>query len=826
MDTKPVIKNSVAGLTGCLVPVLLSLSVLAAVHSAEVDVAPLIESACIHCHDADTETGLNFETLSHDLSDPVAFRTWESVFDRVADGQMPPESEDRPDPEALASALNMLERGLRSESAARQEVEGRVKARRLTKLEFGYTLQDLLLIEGDVTSGIPDEAESGSFDNVGASQRLSAIHMESYLDAADRALALAIRTERNPFRRSENNYNWLQEWHDKPLNLGGSITRKRDSGSGIVLFRDADYLTVFKFASFNPYSGPSVAGTYRLTAEVAAIQTDEVLTAKIIAKSPSGGARLLKAVDLLPGETQVVDVEAYLEPGVLPYLTFVDPAEKIGGVFSAGGAQNYKGPGLAIHSQAVEGPLADSWPPASTRRLLHGVELDERSWILQIANGVVGGGGSNDGFRVRLTKDAQQHLSDIVRRFAALAFRRPVVEEEIEAFSRLACAAIEEERPFIEAVKIPLRSMLASPQFLLFGGEPGKLDDFALANRLAYFLWKSMPDEQLFTLAAEGKLSDPVVLAGQVDRMLADSKANRFVVDFLGQWLRLNKVNVTTPDDGLYPEFDEVLSQSIPQETQAFFTELIQKNESLSKLIDCDYTMLNRRLAEHYGIESVQGQAFQRVELPDDSPRGGILTQAAILKTTANGTNTSPVMRGNFVLTNVLGTPPSPPPPNVGSIEPDTRGRTTIREILAAHREIESCNQCHREIDPPGFALESFDPVGGYRTAYRVSGGEYTVGGIATKLPPKPGRAVDASGVTSEGVSFSGIQEFKKLLMKRKPQVARNFISKLAVYATGAEIQFADRDEIEAILARASENDYPVRDILHEVVASKMFRHK
>ena len=216
----------------------------------------------------------------------------------------------------------------------------------------------------------------------------------------------------------------------------------------------------------------------------------------------------------------------------------------------------------------------------------------------------------------------------------------------------------------------------------------------------------------------------------------------------------------------------------------------MKENLSLCNLIDSDFTFVNRRLAEHYGIPGIEGQAFRKIQLPQDSPRGGVLTQAAILKTTANGTTTSPVTRGNFVLTNFLGTPPSPPPPGVGSIEPDTRGQTTIREILTAHRKIESCNQCHREIDPPGFAMESFDPIGGFRTYYRASGGELKFGDLTVAAPPRQGPPVDPSGVTADGKDFSGIDEFKRLLLDQKEPVARNFISQLVVYATGGEIEF------------------------------------
>lgn len=773
-----------------------------------VDVEPLIQSACVHCHDADTETGLDFSSLEHDLDNFETFRAWEKVFDRVQAGEMPPESEDRPEPELRDAALAALEQALVSASQARQKQVGRVPARRLTKLELGNTLRDLLLIESDVTSGIPDEVESGSFDTVGSNQRISAVHMESYLRAADEALRLAIQLGENPYRSGENDYSFLDEWHDKPLNLGGSVTRRLESDDGIALFRDIDYLTQFQFRVSTP-------GVHRLSTKVAAYQSKTPVTAKLIVKDQAGGARLEKSVDLEPGEPITIVVETYLKPGDTPYITFdMEGKEPFNEIIAAGGSKNYGGRGMAIMSQKVEGPLFDTWPPPSTRQLLSGLGaegLEIRDIRLAAINS---------------TKPKLESVAKIVRELAPRVFRRSVTEGELKKYVDLAQPAIEEGRDFIDVMQIPLRSMLSSPQFLLFGGQPGELDDFALASRLSYFLWKSMPDEELLTLAQGGKLRESSVLAEQVERMLRDEKSHRFVQDFLGQWLRLYKVNATTPDDGLYPEYDELLGNAIPKEPELFFTELIDQNLSLTNLIDSDFTFVNRRLAKLYGISSIEGQQFRKVNLAEDSPRGGVLTQAAVLKTTANGTTTSPVTRGNFVLTNFLGTPPSPPPPGVGSIEPDTRGKTTIREILAAHREIESCNQCHREIDPPGFALESFDPIGGFRTYYRASGGEQTFGGFTTKLPPKQGPLVDPSGMTADGHKFSGIKEFKQRLLSQKQQLARNFISQLVVYSTGGEIQFADRDEIEGILNRTAKDDYPIRDILHEVVQSRLFRHK
>ncbi len=780
-----------------------------AAQSFRANVAPLVESACLHCHDADTETGLNFEAVGHDLSDAPTLRQWEKVFDRVRDGEMPPKPEDRPDPLQLETALASLNKDLRAASRAMQQRIGRVPTRRLTKLELGYTLKDLLVIDADVTSGVPDEVESGSFDTVGSAQRISAVHMESYLQAADEALDRAINLKRNVYRRQEldfMNSEFLNDFHHKPLNLGGSVSRRLDDG--VALFRDVDYLITSFAGGFNVTS----PGVYRITSKVAAYQSEKPITLKLIRKEPGGGARLLATHDLLPGKTETVGVSAYLKPGDTFYTTFQMESEPIGGIAAAGGSENYKGPGIAIKAQNVEGPLSDAWPPQSTQQLLHGVNL-------------VSSDTSDAGpFEVELSNVPIRQVREVVERFAPRAFRRPPVEGELESFVGLAKPAIEEGREWVDVLRVPLRSMLSSPQFLMFTGDAGRLDDHALANRLSYFLWKSLPDDELFELASEGILSGQEVLTQQVDRMLDDDKVSRFVRDFLGQWLQLNKVDATTPDAQLYPEYDELLGNAVLKEPELFFTELIDRNLSVTNLIDSDFTFVNRRLAEHYGISGISGQEFRRIDLPENSLRGGVLTQAAILKTTANGTVTSPVTRGSFVLTNLLGTPPSPPPPSVGSIEPDTRGKTTVRDVLTAHRNIETCNACHRVIDPPGFALESFDPIGGFRTRYRATGGGAF--SFLTNRTYHSGLPVDASGVTADGKEFQGIQEFKQHLLNQKELIAKNFISRLVVYSTGGEMQFADRQEVESILERTRENGFPVRDIFHEVVRSRMFRNK
>ena len=771
------------------------------------DLETLIRSSCLDCHDSSTDTGLNFEKLDRDFEHADAFQTWVKVFDRIDRGEMPPANEDRPKPEMLDSAMKALRGGLVAANLKRRGSAGRVPARRLTKRELGFALRDLFSIDKDCTETVPEEVDSGTFDTVGFNQRISAVHLESYLKSADAAIDEAIQLGPSRYvdfgEFADSNFAQLEPWHEKDINQGGNITRKLEDGKGVALFHDNDYLMVFTYQVSTP-------GTYRLTATLSAYQRKKPVTAKFIAKGPSGNARLLKYVDVPPNEPTPVSVLAFLNPGDRPYITFRNPQKFA--VYGAGGAKNFKGVGLAIHAQRMVGPIHPSWPPPSTKLLLGDV--------------IEPNGNFQD---LKLTKAPAVEVKDVLTRIAPRLFRRNVFDEELAPFLKIATPALEDERGYLEAIKVGLRSMLTSPDFLMVSGKRKKpdlaeLDDFALATRLSLFFWNSIPDEELLQLAKEGKLSQESILKSQVDRMLNDHKATRFFEDFVGQWLRLDHVNATTPDDGIFPEFDELLSDAIPKETQLFFQELVRENLSLNNVIDSDFTFLNRRLAEHYKIKGVTGQDFAKYELAEDSVRGGILTQAAILKTTANGTTTSPVTRGNFVLTNLLGTPPPPPPPNIGSIEPDTRGKTTIREILDAHRSMETCNQCHKEIDPPGFALESFNPIGGYRKFYRISGVEVKFGGFVSKTLPTKGRPVDASGITSAGESFDGIESYKRLLMKQKEQVARNFISKLVVYSTGAEIEFADRKFVEQILRATKEKDFPVREIIHQVVQSTLFR--
>jgi len=777
-------------------------------------VSPLIDSSCIECHDRDTGTTVNFENLAFDLDDPATFEVWEQVFDQVENGEMPPEKKPRPDPAVMKTALDSLRRHLHETSLAQQEKNGRSPARRLTRTEYEFTLHDLLGIGGDLSSKLPPENQTATFDTVAAAQGISPVHIHRYLAVADLALDEAI--ELGPLPRIKprhvdyRNHSYQQMWFERELRRGGSTVLRTDDA--FVTFDGRPHTT----QSNNMGIRFPVAGRYRIVAEAYAFQAKTPVTFCIYRDNDRAGkATLIGSWQLDPGQPRQVETEHYFIPGDYFHLAPADLDQLPNGktIFNYG-AKHYPGEGLAISRLTLEGPLEKQWPPQRTRDLLGDVEFRA----------------APDGrYQVTFRDDPLAQVAGVISRIGPRAFRRPLEDDEIKNWVALADPVLTEGRSFEEALRVVLRAIFTSPEFLYLQAKPGVLDHHALATRLAYFLWKSLPDDQLFHLAAEGKLTEPTVLASEVDRLLDDEKSQRFVENFLDQWLELEKIDATTPDEKLYPEYDDVLRQAMLEETRRFFAELIWDDRGVGELIDSDFTFLNRRLAGHYDIAGVDGLELRKVELPPDSRRGGILTQASLLKVTANGTNTSPVPRGNFILSNLLGTPPNPPPPGAGSVEPDTRGTTTIREALTAHRSVESCNRCHREIDPPGFALESFDPIGGFRTRYRSSGaGQLPDGTLHGRRirEYRLGPPVDASGTTPDGETFAGIRDYKRLLMKHEDKVARNFLNQLITYATGAEVQFADRDERDQILEAARARGYGLRQMIHALVQSEIFRNK
>jgi hypothetical protein len=397
-----------------------------------------------------------------------------------------------------------------------------------------------------------------------------------------------------------------------------------------------------------------------------------------------------------------------------------------------------------------------------------------------------------------------------------------VTDDDVRPFLARVKAKLAKGYSFEEALRVGLKAAMVAPDFLFLRETAGKLDDFALASRLSYFLWSSMPDEELLSLAAQRKLGQPETLRAQVERLLKNPKAESFTKNFVGQWLNLRNIDATQPDYTLYPEFSDGLKEAMLQEPFAFFDEVLKNDLSLANFVASDFSLLNAPLANLYGISGLEGREFRKVALPPQIHRGGVLTMAAVLKVTANGTSTSPIIRGAWVLDRILGTPPPKPPVDVEAVEPDIRGATTIREQLAKHRQLPECASCHAKIDPPGFALENFDVMGGWRENYRRTDKGEAISGKRYKKGP----VVDASDVLPDGRRFKNIDEFKQLLLKDKDQLARALAEKLVTYATGGAPAAMDKPELDAIVRATRSKDYGFRTLLHEIVQSKLFLTK
>ena len=431
-----------------------------------------------------------------------------------------------------------------------------------------------------------------------------------------------------------------------------------------------------------------------------------------------------------------------------------------------------------------------------------------------------------------LTENPRQDAPRLLRNFTQAAYRRPVSEQEMRRFLALFEREFDLGTGFAHAMLTAYTGVLASPGFVFVAERPGKLDDMALATRLSLLLWDSTPDAALRARAAKGELHQPAVLRAETERLLNDPRAERFVEAFTDYWLDLRKIDDTSPSSTIYNDYDmdDPLKLAAVDETHLFFAELVRRDLPARNIVDADFTFLNGRLARHYGIPGVEGAAMRRVMLPPGSDRGGLMTMAAVLKVTANGTTTSPVIRGHWITEHVLGVEIPPPPAGTKAVEPDIRGATTIRQQLEKHRADPSCASCHRKMDPPGFALENYDVLGGRRDRYRA---------VSDDVPPVRGSGmngqlfafhwgppVDAAGALPDGRTYRDVKEFKALIVNDELPVARNLARQLVTFATAAPVGFADRADLEEILRRAAAGHYGVRSLIHGVVQSAMFQNK
>ena len=517
----------------------------------------------------------------------------------------------------------------------------------------------------------------------------------------------------------------------------------------------------------------------------------------------------------------------------------------------------HSGPGIALDWFEVEGPLFDQWPPRSHTSIFGGLPIrvvandagviaPKRDTVRQRSrNGGTRPGNSELGKAEKepplesvCSEYPQQDALRLLEVFLPRAFRRPVSAEEVQAYAQIVVRELAGHACFEDAMKEACKTALCSTDFLFVGESEGpessghqkQLNDRAIAERLALWFWNSIPDEELIGLANEGLLHLPLNLKRQTDRLLSDPRSDRFIADFADQWLDLRKIDATEPDIKLYPEAREHLKESMLAESRAYLRELIAHNLSVTHLVQSRFAMLNQSLADHYGISGVSGCTIRRVPLPEGSVRGPFLTQAAVLKVTANGTVTSPVTRGAWINERLLGNPIPPPPAGVPAIEPNTRGATTIREQLEKHRADSRCAGCHAKMDPAGFALESFDVIGGFRDRYRSRQGGDTpvVFEFASGWSPRIqlNQPVDPSGQLPSGEAFKDLAGFRALVLRKPEALATNMVRQLLMYGTGSEGHYSDRREIARIVAQTRSADYGIRSLIDAIVQSDLFLAK
>ena len=842
---------------------------------------PLVEAHCVECHDADTKKGgLDLAALQFDLTSPTELKTWVKVYDRVHDGEMPPAKKARPTAKELSAFLPDLSQRLTEADRHQIAQNGRATRRRLNRFEYENTVRDLLHAPWlPLREALPEDGLAFRFNKIGEALDVSHVQMARYLSTADQALrsAMGPQAERPKpsvvryYTRDQRSYTGPMTFSvfntaperatfpvlgfegqpnvrssKAPISVGTNDSALHElEGVGVVA---GSYEPIEP--KFNQFRAP-VAGRYKLRFHGYSVWVGPGPTNKwfipdldtiskghrsepitVYSEVPPNLLRRLGAFDVTP-EPGVHELEVSLLAGetIRP-----DPARLFR---SRPGPERWQNPlaekdgqpGVVFRWLEVEGPIYDTWPTLGHRLLFGSLPTKDRK-----AAPPTGDTNSNRRFKPRpgvevVSENPQGDAETLLKRFTAAAYRRPVSSAEAVRFAPLVSKAMAAGNSFTDSMLAAYTAVLSSPEFIGLEEKPGRLDDFALASRISYFLWNTSPDAELRRLAEQGRLHRPETLRAQTDRLLGDPRSRQFVDAFLDYWIDLRKMDGTAPDTTLYPDYylDDLLTDSALEETRAFFAELIRGNLPVKNLISSDFAMLNERLAVHYGLPPFEGALHRKVALPPDSPRGGLLTQASVLKVTANGTTTSPVLRGAWIMERLLGQPPPPPPPSVPAVEPDIRGAVTLRQQLEKHRTQATCNACHARIDPAGFALESFDVMGGWRDRYRADGPGKPAPGIGKsgqRFTFHSALPVDATGELPDGRKFKDIRDFKKLVLADQRQLARNLARQFTIYATGAPIHFSDRPEIERILDRTAREGFGVRSLIHELVQSRLFREK
>lgn len=753
----------------------------------------MLDQYCSRCHnDIDRVGGLSIEDLrGADVRAGANGEAWEKIWRRTAQGEMPPRSKPQPDPAERAQFVAWLQTSLDDYAAAHPD-PGRATIRRLNRVEYANAVRDLLALDVDFSRELPPDNSGYGFDNIADVLSVSPTLMDRYVAVAGKIGRMA--TGLGSRREFVTVYQVPKD--GSVMNAGRPAYNERASDDLPLGSRGG--------GAFRYYA--QVDGTYEIAGYLNANtnnETDRENEDRVSVRVPlKAGSHMIglsfrrviapdESVQTLRNDLDKVPLPVD-PPKLLPLDVSVDgvrvkqlsvPSYRMSPRYSQ---QNFPRDVLEID---VAGPFDAVGVPDTPSR--------NRIFVCQPA---------------RASAEAPC-ARRIIAALARRAYRRPVTDADLAPLLRV-YAAERAQSDFGHAVEAMVEAVLVSPHFLFVierdppGSLPGsvhRVSDVELASRLALFLWSSIPDDTLLKVAEKGRLSRPGVLAAQVTRMLADPRAAALTHNFAGQWLYLRNLDQQRPDITVFPRFDVRLRAAMARETEMFFSHVLNANRSLLDFIAADYTFLNQRLAEHYGIGGVRGTAFRQVSLDPASHRGGLLGQASILTVTSYGNHTSVVKRGKWILDNMLAAPPPPPPPGVPALQETHDGRRlSAREQLELHRKDPKCASCHMQMDPLGFALENFDAVGGYRQR-------------------DAGQPIDASATMPDGTQFSGITGLQQILLTRKDEFTRAFTERLLTYALARGLGPRDMPAIRAISQSAAADDYRIQAVIRGIATSDPF---
>ncbi len=776
------------------------------------DVQPVLKELCYHCHGLEKqEADLRLDTLNPDLVASPDAETWHDVLNKLNLGEMPPEKASPLTDGQRQKVVDWLTRELRRAAEIRRATGGQVVLRRLTRYEFNNTLRDLLGVDLDYAADLPPESTSSDgFKNNGAALGISPLQIELYLKAARMGLAKAIVTGDKP-----RVYSHRAEKSEKVRRVKGEVSNRLGrNGRFLVRMeqfpRQGEVLVRVRASGVAPDHAP-----------LPRMRVAMGVRADVRAPEKTLGEVDVPTGDVSTGDEPVTfEFRARIEEFPLPGHNPKYPGLQIT-VYNSGdgGDEKPKGkkkkknkknakkdspadpnePLIVVESVEFEGPLLESWPPPSHTRIL---------------------------FSSDHAGDEPRYARQVLERFLSRAYRRPAGPDDVDVMMTFYDRLRPNYSTFEETMREVLAMAIISPEFLYLtepkqnADERESLTEYELASRLSYFLWSAMPDERLFELAAAAQLRKPKVLAAQIERMLDDPRSRQFVEHFTRQWFDLAALDRVAVNPEFHPNFDDRLKADMRTETQRFFAAILDENLSCLTLLDADFAMLNRRLAEHYGISGPRGSSFERVALTPEDRRGGLLGQGSFLLANSNGEDSHPIKRAVWLLDRLLDDPPPPPPPDVPELdpeEPDLAGLPLKRQ-LEIHRKKQACNNCHHGIDPWGIAFENYDAVGRWRT-------ELTP--LAKNNRKREATPIDASATLPDGSEVRGVEELKQYLLEhRRNQFAQAVVKRLLTYGLGRSLELSDRPTIDSLTESFAAEDYRLRELIVAIVRSDPFQTK